>query len=272
MKKSFINFWRRNLAFSELAVTTNLEYRFNFFLDAFLQPIITVGIEILLWISIFAYATSDTIGGFHKEAYLAYAIWAPFLGRITISWMYEAMMVEEIGQGNINIILTRPISFYEYYLSQLMGYKLITTFLSLLIPVGISYYYKLPVIYDRLPFAILLVSYYLLLVHTMSFIVSSLAFYVTKVKSITLVKNLCLWLLAGEILPLDLMPKALYDLLMFLPFSAGVYIPASYITGRVGVEQIYHGFYSVTVSLVVLSLVARLIWKAGLRTYTGTGA
>lgn len=265
-------FWRKNLAFSQLAIVTNLEYRFNFFIDAYLQPLITVGIEILLWIAIFEASTSPTIGGFTKEAYLAYGVWAPFLGRVAISWMYEAMMVEDVASGNINIILTRPISFYEYYLSQLMGYKILTTLLSLLVPLGVSIYFKLPVQYDKIPLALLLVFFYLFLLHTMSFIVSAIAFFITKVRSFTLIKNLSLFLLAGELVPFDLMPETLKNVLTALPFASGVYIPVAYITGRVGIDVVWGGFASVFVSLILFSIAGQWLWRRGLVEYTGTGA
>lgn len=272
MRKSFTAFWKKNLAFSELAIVTNLEYRFNFFLDAILQPLIAVGIEILLWIAIFATAETATLGGFSKEAYLAYAVWAPFLGRIAVSWMYESMMVEEVASGNINVILTRPVSFYEYYMSQLIGYKFITTLISILVPIAVSIFFKLPVQYDRIPLALALVLFYLFLLHTMSFIISTLAFYITKVRSFTLIKNLSLFLLAGELVPLDLMPTTLGKVLMILPFSSGVYIPVAYITGRIELGLVGQGFLSILVSLIIASVVARIMWKKGLSEYTGIGA
>ena len=265
-------FWRKNLAFSQLAIVTNLEYRFNFFIDAYLQPLITVGIEILLWIAIFEANQSETLGGFTKQAYLAYGVWAPFLGRVAISWMYEAMMVEDVASGNINVILTRPISFYEYYLSQLMGYKIITTFLSLLVPLSVSFYFKLPVQYEKIPLALALVFFYLFLLHTMSFIVSSIAFFITKVRSFTLIKNLSLFLLTGELIPFDLMPETLKNILITLPFSSGVYIPVAYITGRIDHTVVMGGFVSVTIGLLILSVFSYFFWKKGLAQYTGTGA
>lgn len=272
LKKLFTAFWRRNLAFSQLAVVTNLEYRFNFFIDAILQPTIAVGIEIILWISVFSLAETTSIGGFGKDMYLAYAVWAPFLGRIGVSWMYEAMMVEEVSAGNINIILTRPISFYEYYLSQLLGYKVVTTLVSLMVPLLFTVIYKLPIHYDRLPIAFCLVFLYLFFLHNLSFIVSSMAFYITKVKSFTLVKNLILWLLAGELLPIDLMSPALSKILLWLPFSASVYIPVAYVTGRCDQTLVMQGFISIVVGFAITSLFARLLWVKGLSEYTGTGA
>ncbi len=271
MKRSFVAFWRRNLALCNLAIVTNLEYRFNFIVDAFVQPILTVGIEVLLWLAIFKTAETAQIGGFGRESYLAYAVWAPFLGRITMSWMYESMMVEEIASGTINTILTRPLSFYEYYLSQLLGYKVITTVFSLLIPIAASFYFNLPVIIDRLLPALALVLYYLILVHTMSFIISTLGFFLTRVRSFTLVKNLTLWLLSGELVPIDLMPIALKKFLLVLPFSSGVYIPLAYLTGRADSTLLSQGYTNVTISLVIAATTAYLFWQRGLREYTGTG-
>ena len=265
-------FWRKNLAFSELAIVTNLEYRFNFIIDAFVQPAITVMIELLLWLAVFKSTQALEIGGFSKEHYMAYAIWAPFIGRITISWMYESMMIEEVASGSINVILTRPISFYEYYLSQLMGYKIVTTALSLIMPLAASVYFDLPVDYSKLPLAMALVVYYLFLVHTLSFIISTFAFFLTRVRSLTLVKNLSLFLLAGELVPIDLMPPLLAKTLLILPFSAGVYVPVAYITGRVGIETLANSFMSISFCILIFCYLGNILWHRGLRIYTGTGA
>lgn len=272
MKTLFTSFWRRNLALFKLGIVTNLEYRFNFFIDAFLQPILSVAIELLMWVAIFKSANATTIGGFTQDYYLAYAAWAPFIGRITISWMYESMMVEEVVSGSINTILTRPLSFYEYYLSQMMGYKIITTILSLMVPIFFSLYFKLPVHYERLPLVFLIIGYYLLLIHTLSFIISTFGFYLTRVRSLTLLKNISLTLLSGEVVPVDLMPNFLKKLFLILPFSNGVYTPLAYLTGRKNIEIIEYGFINITVSLCISGLIAYVLWKRGIREYTGTGA
>lgn len=272
MKTLFTAFCRRNLALARLGIVSNLEYRFNFIIDAFIQPILTVGIETLLWIAIFKTAESTTIGGFGRESYLAYAVWAPFLGRIAISWMYESMMVEEVVSGSINTILSRPLSFYEYYLSQILGYKIITTVFSLTVPLLTSIYFDLPIHYERLPAALLLVVYYIFLVHTMSFIVSTLGFYLSRVRSFTLLKNLTLLLLGGELVPIDLMPHVLAKVFLSLPFSSGVYIPLAYISGRVESDILWKGFFNVSWGIVVGGLIAYILWSRGVREYTGTGA
>lgn len=154
-------------------------------------------IELTLWIAIFATAKSETIAGFTREYYLAYVLWTAFVTRITTNWMYESRMIEEVEMGTINGLIVRPMSFYEYYLSQLLGYKLVTTALSFFVPLVLVWWMDLPTDFSRLPIALVLIVYYLLLVHTMSFLISTAAFHLNRVHSLTVAKNLALWLFTG---------------------------------------------------------------------------
>jgi len=268
----YATFWKRNLAFFKLAVLSNLEYRLNFFVDAIVQPTMSSIVEIVLWMSIFAGAQVSTIGGFSESHYIAYALWATFLARISSSWMYEFRMIDEVESGSINSLIVRPLSFYEYYLSQLLGYKSATTFFSLLIPITIFLIGDFPFYWERLPLALLLVFYYLILVHSMSFVVACCAFFLNRIHSLTMAKNLGLWLLSGELFPLDLLPESLKVIFISLPFSNGVYTPVGYLTGRIGIETLKNGFVSITVSLVIVNLIGFFIWRRGLKSYVGTGA
>ncbi len=272
MKKSFAVFWKRNLAFAKLAIVSNLEYRLNYFVDVIVQPVLTTGIEILLWFAVFKGANVQTINGFGREYYLSYALWAAFFARIATSWMYEFRMIEEISSGTINSLIVRPMSFYEYYLSQLLGYKFITTIISLIIPLIAAHYFNLPTIYSRVPLAVVLCFYYLILVHTISFLVCCVAFHLTKISSFTVAKNLLFWILMGELFPLDLTPEPYKSILLKLPFAGGVFLPVGYITNRIGLNEMITGFISVTISLVVLNALASVLWKKSLATYAGTGA
>ncbi|MBX3040216.1 MAG: ABC-2 family transporter protein [Bdellovibrionaceae bacterium] len=269
---SFAAFWKRNLGFFKMAIASNVEYRMNYFIDAVAQPSVTAVIEILLWVGIFRTAGSATIGGFGLQDYLAYVLWGAFFARIAASWMYEFRMIEEIDSGSVNGLLVRPMSFYEYYLSQLMGYKFITTGVSFLIPLSVGAAMGWNIHYDRLPMAVLLVFFYLILVHSISFVVSTCAFFLNRIYALTVAKNLALWTLTGELIPLDLMPEPFRSWILILPFPSGVFIPVGYLTGRVGADAVAQGFVSVAVSLILVNALGLFMWKKGLRSYSGTGA
>lgn len=272
MKKQFTNLWKRNLAFFKLAIVSNLEYRLNFFVDAALQPAITSAIELLFWAAIFRTSKISTIQGFGVEYYLSYVLWATFFARIYTNWMYEVRMSNEINLGNINSILVRPVSFYEYYFSQFMGYKLVTAISSLIIPISVVFLFKLPTHWARIPAAIALLFYFLIFVFTLSFIIATMAFHFNKTFSFTFAKNVAIWIFSGELFPIDMVPEPYQSWMLKLPFAAGVYIPVGYITGRIHVDKLIQSFQVTTVGIIILSLVAIIFWKTSLKSYSGTGA
>lgn len=263
---------RRNLAASRLAIQSQLEYRVNFLIDAVIQPIITASVETTIWYAIMGSMSGATLGGFPRESYLAYAFWANFVGRVTINWMYEFTMLDEIDSGKVNAILMRPISFYEFFLSQFVGYKLLTATTSFIIPVIGCYWLDVPIHLERFPEMFLLILVYLVFVHTLSFSVACIAFFLNKAQSLTGIKNMIIWVMAGEMIPLDLYPEPFKSILIHFPFASGVYIPVGYITGRVSAELFWQSFVSIVVGIVVVGVGARLIWRMGLKSYTGTGA
>ncbi len=212
------------------------------------------------------------IGGFGKESYLAYVLWTAFVGRIAANWMYEFKMADEIESGSINSILVRPTSFYGSYLSQFLGYKFIVSGFSLVFPLLASYWFHLPLISLRILPALALIVYYLILMHTISFVIATLAFHLTRIHSITVAKNLALWLVTGELIPLDLFPEGIRQVVLWLPFSSGVYIPVAYLTGRISEDLLYRGFLSTTLGIIFFGAVGAMMWRWGLTKYTGTGA
>jgi len=232
----------------------------------------TALIELTLWIAIFASSTSTSIGGFTREYYLAYVLWVAFIGRISSSWMYEFRMIEEVESGSINGLLVRPMSFFEYYLSQLMGYKFVTSIFSLMIPLAVIYWMDLPTDFSKVPIALALVVYYLIMVHCLSFIVSTFAFSLTRVHSFTVAKNLALWLLSGELIPLDLIPEPFKSVLLKLPFCNAVYMPVAYMTGRIPRDVFMQGFLSTTLGILFFGAIGWWLWRRGLTKYVGTGA
>lgn len=244
----------------------------NFTIDALVQPILTGAIEVTLWMAILSGIGEQSLGGFGREYYLAYAIWANFVGRVTINWMYEFMMVEDVDLGRVNSILVRPISFYEFYLSQFMGYKILVATASFLVPIGVCLFFKAPLILDRLPIMIALLLLYLVFVHTLSFSVACLAFFLNRAYAFIGIKNLAIWVLSGELIPLDLYPEPFKTFLIHSPFASGVYIPVGFITGRIGYDLMWQAFATVSLSIAVVGLVAAFVWRRGLRAYTGTGA
>lgn len=272
VKRPVRSFFRKFFGFYKLGFYQQLQYRFNLISDALIQPIMVAAIEIVLWMAIFKYSKTAAIGAFSKTYYFSYFVWAAFVARISSNWSYEHRMIEEIDSGSINSILVRPTRFFDYYLGQFLGYKLLTVTPAMILPVLICWGFDLPFEISRLPVVLLLSSYYLIFLFSMSFCVACLAFFLARVQAFTGAKNIALWMFTGELYPLDLAPDWLREILIALPFSSGVYIPVGYLTGRFDYHLVLRGFQSVTIGILATWVIGALIWRAGTRVYAGTGA
>ncbi|MFN8946053.1 MAG: ABC-2 family transporter protein [Pseudobdellovibrionaceae bacterium] len=244
----------------------------NFIVDALAHPVLMAFVEMILWTAIFRGAGTTQVAGFGLSSYMSYVIWAGFFSRISANWMYEFKMIEEVNLGRINSVLLRPISFYEYYLSQFLGYKAAIVLVSLIIPILIVRWFEFPFFLERLPLVMLMLLLYLVFTYTLSFIVVCSAFFFNRVQSLTVTKNMTLWILGGELFPLDLVPEPYKQYLLNLPFSCGVFVPVGYLTGRLGLSDMIHGFFTIFVGTGVCGLVSYFLWRKAIREYSGTGA
>jgi len=135
-----------------------------------------------------------------------------------------------------------------------------------------TYILDLPIEITRLPMVILLLMVYIFFAHTMSFLMSCFCFFMTRAHSLTVAKNVMLWVLAGEIFPLDLIPEPYAKWVILSPFASGAYIPVGYLTGRLGDQALLTAFGSLGVSLVVIGGLSAFFWRIGVARYVGTGA
>lgn len=181
-------------------------------------------------------------------------------------------MLEEIESGTVNAILVRPLSFYEFYLFQFVSYKMLCAVASLFIPVVGCWLFSAPLHIERIPIVVVQLVYYLVFVHTLSFCIACLAFFIHRAFAFVQIKNLAIWVLAGEMIPLDLYPEPFRSWLIHSPFSSGVYMPVSYLTGRISWEVYSQSFTSITMALGLSGVGAFILWRLGVRSYVGTGA
>lgn len=268
---SFATFWKKNLAYLKLGVRSKLEYRLNFFVDVLVGPVIAFAIEAAFWLGCFKISGLSTIGSFTAPQYLTYLLWL-MLQVGGANWRFERRMIQEINSGAINAHLVRPGSFYQYQLAQLLSFKLTTLILSVPCILLLAKWWSLPLIMERFLPALLMGICYLALIHTINIAIASLAFFFDNIYSLNTTKNMILWFLTGEILPLDLLPSFLSKWAILLPFSCGVYLPAAYISGRIDSSVFFIGFLSLAAGIFFFGLFARFLWRLGLRSYGGTGA
>jgi ABC-2 type transport system permease protein len=102
--------------------------------------------------------------------------------------------------------------------------------------------------------------------------VTSLAFWTTRVFSISDFVTAVAILFSGQFVPLTLMPPLIQQIAQLLPFQFMRYFPVQIILNQLPPEVIARNFVYGIVWLVVLAVLFLWVWRAGLKRFSAVGA
>jgi ABC-2 type transport system permease protein len=256
-----------------VGLQSNLVYRWNFAVRASFSPI-HLSFVFVLWGAAFSGQTG--IGGFSLRQTLTYLVMMLAL-QFFISAMNEDYEIsEEIRNGLINQFLLKPINYYLYRFSLFISARLVSGMLAL-IPLLLV----MPLLFDKLVlppfgwnylFAIPALVMSGLIQFTIAYCFGLLTFWFLEIQSFIILSLAVETVLGGQVFPLDLFPKWLYDLSAYLPYYYQMYFPAALLTGRI-TDQSYalRGLGIQLFWVLTLLAVAQLLWSRGLRRHTAVG-
>lgn len=107
----------------------------------------------------------------------------------------------------------------------------------------------------------------------LQYTIALFAFWVERVQAFDNLLMLPYYFLGGLIAPLEVFPPLARELTLYTPFPYMLYFPATLITGQTpDFINIGRGFAVITGWVVVLFIVNRVVWRLGLKHYSGMGA
>lgn len=246
-------------------------YKVNFFLHTLGPVFVFFFIKFSLWTSVFKGDFETLIGNYDLKTMLTYHLWTMIV--ILISRAYNSeKLSEDIRLGKISTYLIYPFSFWEYHASRYLAHlglqSLIALFTSLILYLGLGGYIS-GVTLEHFFYGFLLsllVSFFWFSLH---FLIGLGAFWLEETWTLLVVAHILIQFLSGAIIPLDLYPAWAVQLLNFTPFPYVTYVPVKVFMGA-DIDLIHAGLQLVFWSLLI-NIAGYLMWKKGLRLYTGAG-
>jgi ABC-2 type transport system permease protein len=261
-----MKYLRLAAAFFRVALLSELAYRANFWWRLF-QSFLNLGVALAgVWV-IFSY--TDNLGGWRPEEVIAlvgvYLLVGGIMGLVIQPGMEE--LIESVRTGELDFILTKPedsqvlVSIRRYDIWEIIDFflgagVLVFALLRLGNQIGAV---------ESLEFALLLLCGGII-VYSFWLMLSSLSFWLVRVENILVIFQS---LYEAGRWPISLYPGWLrYGLTFIIPVAFAVTVPAEALTGRLNWPTVI-GAAAFAVALIVLS---RVIWKAGMRRYSGASA
>jgi len=102
--------------------------------------------------------------------------------------------------------------------------------------------------------------------------VTCMAFWTTRVYSVSQFINLVVILLSGQFVPLQLMPPIVQQTAQFLPFQMLRYVPIEIILNRLPLQDVWVDYAVSLAWLVILFFIFRRAWAEGTKHFSSVGA
>ena len=262
------------------SLVERMAYRGDFLFGTILRflPMITT---ILLWKAIYAGSGQTALGGTAGGISYRYREMIAYLLLTNISRMFSSMpglaggIARDIRDGTLKRYMIQPVDLIGYLVSYRAAHKvayIVTSFLpyALLFYVCRGYF-------DGFPDAATLGAYAVSLV--LSFLVGfyfetcvgMVGFWFLEVTSLLYIVMTLNFFVSGHMLPLDLLPHPWSDVLKWLPFQYMAYFPAVVFQGKVTGADLQFHLALELVWAVVFMLLARGLYRLGLRRYSAYG-
>jgi len=245
-----------------------VQHRSFFFILAFgwmIPPLI----YLLVWSTA---AGEQPIGGLTRGGFVAYYLVLILVNQLTYS-QTNWTVGDLIRYGQMNPLLVRPLSpLYDALASEVAG-KVVYLLFDVPIVAALAL-----ILRPELEWTLLNVLAFVpalglawLLRFFWGYWLALLTFWAARADALLAVQDSLIFLLAGQVAPIALLPDALQLVAKVLPFRYMIGFPVDVLTGQLDTTGLLMGFAVQAGWLVVALALSAVMWRMGLRRYTAVG-
>jgi ABC-2 type transport system permease protein len=244
-------------------------YRTNFVLLVIGPAVVFFFVKVSLWTSIYAGAGGGPIGGMPEEEMLAYQCYVLVVALLAQGYNSVAL-ANDIRLGRITAHLLHPFGFLEYHVAAWVAFEILQLLvaavtLGLAAASGLVTVPATPDLLAGLGFSMLVAALWFWVMVA----IGLAAFWLEQTWVLRVILLQVSAFLSGALLPLELYPGWLRDVLVWTPFPYLTWVPA----------RIFAGAYPELGQAVAVTCFWVLaawgltvwIWRRGLRLYSAAG-
>jgi ABC-2 type transport system permease protein len=173
---------------------------------------------------------------------------------------------DSIRMGRLSDWLLRPLPVMFEAIASAIAMKMVCTPFAVAVTVVLAFFLR-PAIHFSLQSVLFFLPAFLLAQVLRFLMAYTLALWNSRADALLDLNDSLVFLLAGQVAPIALLPGALRALATILPYRYMLGFPIELLIGRLSTTEIWQGFAWV----IVVVFLYRVVWKRGLRHYTSVG-
>ena len=270
-----ITWYKKYSSILRASIITALEYKANSIVGLF--AIFTgLFIEYLIWSMIYSSEnTAYTIDGWTFNRLIAYIFLSMIIGQLKSSWVTAHEMIMQIRQGFMNQYIVKPISFFSYHLMNFIGTNILfyIPYTILIIIAPIIFKDLIFINFIQIPFFVLAVIMSIYLSYSIYFFMVCFAFWFGEVRALLAAYNISMFVLAGQIIPLDFFPKYYQNIIDYTPIPYLIKFPVDI---AMALEiNLYQWIFSMLIGIlwcIIMRSLSGIVYNIGIRRYEAYGS
>jgi len=243
---------------------TYLAYRFQVFMNL-VSYLLIIALNYFLWRAI--YAKHHVIAGFTLEQMMTYMVigWS---ARTFFANRIDKVIGDAVRDGSIAMDLLRPTNFQLYHYFRAFGRALfMLLFMTLPIILAASLIFPVRLPSGRLgpylfPLSVVL-SFFL---HAgLSYLTGLVAFFTRNNEGVRKLKQMLVEVFSGVMIPITFFPKAVQDVLFWLPFKYIAYAPLRIYLGMEPLSRVHQGVLLQIMWIIIIYAAGQVMWHFAIR-------
>jgi ABC-2 type transport system permease protein len=246
-------------------------YRFNFTMWRF-RNVLQLLTVYFLWFTVTP--QQGQIFGYSQSAIITYVLGASILGSVVLSTRTHEIG-ENINNGDLSMFLAKPWSYFGYWFARDIGDKAFNIGFSIFELIILYLILKPTLVLSSDPGVILLTVAAVFLAVLINFLIGCLmgmvGFWSSDVWAPRFIFFILVGFLAGGAFPLDIFPGWIQNAFQYSPFTYLLYFPLKIYLESLTIQQVLNGFVAAASWVVLLYLATFIVWRRGLKMYSGHG-
>src|SRR6202162_4021312 len=248
-------------------------YRWNYFLRALFGLIPLAG-TVFLWSAVFK-ERGGSLHGYDYGSMIYYYLLTLLVSNLVVPTEDEWQIAADIREGQINALLTKPMSYLAYRFSIFLSGRIVYSFVTLP-PIALIFVYFRdyivlptdPVIYVFTIVSILMAGFIQFFI---TYSLAMMAFWILEISTIVFIVYSFEYFLGGQMFPIDIMPAGIQGAMKWLPFYYELFYTVAIFLERVSGVELQQALAIQAGWLLVCWLAAHAMWKRGLGHYQAVG-
>lgn len=256
-----------------VSLSQEFAYRASFVMWRF-RNIFQIFLIFFMWDAVFS-NPQRVIFGYDRTKILTYVFGLLIMRSMVLS-SRSIDIAGDISQGRLSNYLVKPVSYFKYWFTRDLSSKFLNLLFALVEVSVLLYFLRPPFFLQTDPFQIglfvIATAIAMLLFFLLIFLFSMFVFwYPEQAWGSAFLLFIFIDFLGGGIFPIDILPQTIQRVIYMTPFPYLLFMPLQVYLGKF---DLITSIYSVVTGLfwvIVLGVVVKYVWRAGLKNYNSEG-